>query len=117
MRSPPERLATFFCWSRAAEIERAAVGARVHRARAEGDLVLAAADLLPDGLVAVERPHLVGVGQLDRLADADRAAVGFSLPGDHPSRVVLPAPFGPITPTMEPGGIAALKLSSSRRSP
>jgi len=42
---------------------------------------------------------------------------GGSRPMIIHSSVVLPAPLGPITPTMDPGGIEALKLSSSSRSP
>jgi hypothetical protein len=34
----------------------------------------------------------------------NRAAVGFFLAGDHAEQRGLPAPFGPMTPTMPPGG-------------
>ena len=44
-----------------------------------------AGDLLPDGLVGVERvARLVDVGHLHGLADAQRARVGLLLAGDHP---------------------------------
>ena len=71
----------------ALEVEAGDVGAAVHGAVAELDLVLAAGDLLPDVLVGVERvARLVDVGELDRLADLQRARVGLLLPGDHPQQ-------------------------------
>src|SRR5690606_22698516 len=70
---------------RAAEVEPRAVRARVHLAlAAEQDLLLAVGDLLPDGLVRVERvARLVDVGELHRLADAQRARVRLLLADDH----------------------------------
>src|SRR5918998_1552814 len=41
---------------------------------------------------------------------------GFSAPMIMRKSVVLPAPFGPITPTMPPGGSLKLRSSISRRS-
>src|SRR6185295_4378846 len=44
-------------------------------------------------------------------------ASGVSWPTIMRKRVVLPAPFGPMTPTMPPGGSANERLSMSRLSP
>ena len=67
------------------EVEAVDVGARVHLALAQHDRLLAAGDLLPDALFAVQGvPALVDVAQLDGLADLDRAGVGPLLAGDQP---------------------------------
>src|SRR5690606_6948016 len=51
---------------------------------AELDDLRAARNFLPDRLVAVERvAALVDIAELHGLADADRAAVGLFLAGDH----------------------------------
>src|ERR671915_370293 len=53
---------------RAAEVEAGRVGARVHLALADLDLVVAVRDLLPGRLVGIERvARLVHVGRLHRL--------------------------------------------------
>ena len=68
----------------ALEVEGADIGARRHRALAELDLLQPARDLLAHGLVGVERvAALVDIAELDRVADADRAAVGLLLADDH----------------------------------
>ena len=68
----------------ALEVEGRAIGARVDLALAEVDHVVAAGDLLPDGLLVVERvARLVDIAELDRRADDDRAGIGLFLPGDH----------------------------------
>ncbi len=57
----------------ALEVEGAGIGARVHLALAEIEHVIAAGDLLPDGLVGIERvAALVDVAEMHGLADADR---------------------------------------------
>ena len=87
----------------ALEVEHADVGPRGHRALARPDLVEPARDLLEHGLLAVQAvARLVHVGQLDGLADAQRAGVGLLLPVIMRKSVVLPAPLGPMTPTMPP---------------
>ena len=69
----------------ALEVERAdSRRATLHLALAEHEHVVAAGDLLPDGLLAVERvARLVDIAELHRLADAERAGVGLLLAGDH----------------------------------
>ena len=68
----------------ALEVEGRAIGARVHLALAELELIEAAGDFLPHGLLAVERvARLVDIAELHRLADLDGAVVGLLLPGDH----------------------------------
>jgi hypothetical protein len=71
----------------ALEVEGRAIGARVHLVLAELDDVVAAGDLLPDGLVRIERiAALVDIAQMHRLADGDRPRIGLLLPGDHPEQ-------------------------------
>ena len=71
---------TRFCWSAPLEVERADVGARVDLAAADLHALLAAADLLPDGLLGIERvARLVDVGELHGLAEPQRARVGLLL--------------------------------------
>jgi hypothetical protein len=80
----------------ALEVEGRAIGARVHLALAELDDVVAAGDLLPDGLVRIERiAALVDIAKLHRLADGDRARIGLLLPGDHPEQRGLAGAVGP----------------------
>jgi hypothetical protein len=64
----------------------------------------AAGDLLPDVLVRLKRAVLVDVAELHRIAKPDRAIIGLFLSVSMRNSVVLPAPLGPITPTMPPGG-------------
>jgi hypothetical protein len=66
------------------EVEPRRVGARVHLAVAHLDLVVAVRDLLPDGLVRVERvARLVHVRELDRIAQPQVARVRLLLADDH----------------------------------
>uniref|UniRef100_A0A0N4ZXP3 LigA n=1 Tax=Parastrongyloides trichosuri TaxID=131310 RepID=A0A0N4ZXP3_PARTI len=68
----------------ALEVERTHIGARVDLALADREDVGAAGDGLPDGVVRLQVvARLIDVGQLDRFADLDRAAVGRFLTGDH----------------------------------
>ena len=90
----------------AVEVERRRVGARFDLALAELDAVLAAGDLLPD-----RRSRDRGRRAPGRRRRAPRSspirsspASGVSSPVIMRKSVVLPAPFGPITPTMPPGG-------------
>ena len=79
----------------ALEVEAGDVGAAVDRAVAERDLVPAARDLLPDGLRRVERvARLVDVGELDGLAEPQRARVGLLGAGDHPHQRRLAGAVG-----------------------
>jgi hypothetical protein len=104
LRWPPERLPTLLLVA-ALEVERGAVGARIHLMLAELDDVVAARDFLPDGFVRVEMvAALVDITKLHRIADADFAAIRLSAPVIILNSVDLPAPFGPMTPTMPPGG-------------
>ena len=80
MRSPPESSADLLLLVGALEVERGDVGARRDLAPADLDALVALADLLEDGLVGVERvARLVDVGELHRVADAQRAGVGLLL--------------------------------------
>src|SRR5262245_51540927 len=68
----------------ALQVERGDVGARRDLAIAELDLFLTARDLLPYRPGGVERvPALVDVRGPHRLPQAEGAAVGSLLPGDH----------------------------------
>src|SRR5581483_6478484 len=67
----------------AREVEAGHISARINFAVAEFHHVQPVGDLFPDRFVRVERAVLINVGEPDRLADADRAAVWLFLPGDH----------------------------------
>ena len=102
----------------ALEVEAAEVGARRHLELADGEDVLAAGNRLPHRLVVGQRfARLVDDGELHRGADDDLAASGFSLPVISRNSVVLPAPFGPMMPTIAPGGTWNDRSSISSRSP
>src|SRR5256886_14440111 len=90
------------------EVERGDVGARRHRPAAERQRVGPPGDLLPDGLRRIEGiAALVHVGEPHRLADPERAGVGFLLADDHPeerrlARAVRPDdPDDPTTGELE----------------
>ena len=98
----------------ALEVEPAAIGAAGHLPLvAELHVVEAARDLLPDGLLGVEVRRGSGRRSTSFTVSPSRIAPasGFSLPVIILNSVVLPAPFGPMTPTMPPGG--SLKSRSS----
>ena len=102
----------------AAEVEPRHERARVDRLLAEHELFLAAGNLFPHGLVGVQRlARLVDVTDLHRLADLERAGVGLLPPVNMRNSVVLPAPFGPMTPTMPALGSVKSRSSISIRSP
>src|SRR5579863_2108147 len=68
----------------ALEVERRTIGARIDLALAELELVEAAGNLLPNGLLAVEGvARLIDIAEMHRLADLDRAVVRLFLLGDH----------------------------------
>src|SRR6185312_16665393 len=76
---------------RALEVEARRVLARVDLAVADLDVVVAFGDLLPDGLVGTQRvARLVHVGELDGVAEHERAAVGLLLARDHAEESGLP---------------------------
>ena len=65
-----------------------------------------------------ESRRLVDVAELRPLSPIRIAPEsGFSCPVIMRNSVVLPAPFGPMTPTMPPGGSLKLRPSIRRRSP
>src|SRR5579864_2372436 len=66
------------------EVEPAAIGAAVHLARPELELIEAAGNLLPHRLLGVERiAGLIDIAELHCVAEADRAAIGLFLAHDH----------------------------------
>ena len=81
--------------------------------------VEAARDLLPHGFLGLELRR--GFGRRIPASRCRRAGCrppsGCSTPVSILNSVVLPAPFGPITPTMPPGGSLKDKSSISSRSP
>ena len=84
MRSPPDKLANFLLLVGALEIERRAIGARIDFALAELQLIEPAGNLLPHGLLAVERvARLIDIAEMHRLTDLDAAVVRLVLFGDH----------------------------------
>jgi hypothetical protein len=117
LRSPPDSLPTFLLLVAALEIECADIGAALHGALAEFQNVVAARDFLPHILSWIECvARLVDITDHHGLADANVPASGFSCPVIMRNNVVLPAPLGPITPTMPPAAIE-LHVSNSSRSP
>src|SRR5690606_6679922 len=69
---------------RTAEVEAGRIGARVDQLFTQPQLVVAVRNLLPDTLVGIEVvARLVDIGQLDRAADGEFAAVRHLLPDDH----------------------------------
>ncbi len=80
----------------ALEVEPRHVGPRRDFTLAEHHLVAAVRNLLPDGLVGVERiARLVHISDLDGFAEAQRAGIGLLLPGDHPEERRLARTVGP----------------------
>ena len=90
----------------AGKIKPRNVGARIHFAFAELNQIQAVGDLVPDSFVGVQRiARLVNVAELDGFADFEnRPRPALSCSVIRRKSVVLPAPFGPMTPTMPPRG-------------
>ena len=101
------------------EVEPADIRPRVEPRIADLDEIASAGDLFVDGLVGIEGvATLIDVGERDRVADrAASPLVGFSSPMIILNSVVLPAPLGPITPTIPPRGRSKLRSSNSSLSP
>src|ERR1051326_5700358 len=73
----------FLLLVRTGEVEARDVSTGINFARAEFQCVFAAADLLPDRLLRIERAALIYVRQLHGFASLDRAFVGLFLLGNH----------------------------------
>src|SRR5689334_25241938 len=68
----------------ALEIERRAIAARIDLALAQEDQLVAAGNLLPDGLVAVDTvARLVDIAEMHGFTDSDGALVRFFLTVYH----------------------------------
>src|SRR5256885_7680455 len=75
----------------ALEIEGRAIGARVHFTLAQKNNVVAARDLLPDVLAALERvAGLVDIAEVNGVTDRDGSLVGLLLSGNHSEQSRLP---------------------------
>jgi hypothetical protein len=80
LRSPPDKGPDLFLLVGALEVERGAIGARIHFLLAEKDYVVAVGNLFPDRLLAIERiPRLIDVAEMNRLTDLDRSFIGLFL--------------------------------------
>src|SRR6516164_3005107 len=78
------KLADLLLLVRAPEVERRAVGTRIHLALAQEHDIVAARDFLPDVLLALQRiTGLVDISKMHRIADPDRAGIRLFLPGNH----------------------------------
>src|SRR6202011_3551625 len=79
----------------ALEIERRAIAARIDLALAEQDQFVAAGNLFPDALLAIETvARLVDIAEMHALADGDGALVRLVLSGDHPEQRGLTGAVG-----------------------
>ena len=80
----------------AGEVEPGAVRPGVDFTLAQLDDVEAAGKLLEHGFVRIQAgAHLVGVGELDRVAQAQGPGIWFFLAGDHAQQGGLPRAIGP----------------------
>src|SRR6516165_3993679 len=71
----------------ALEVERRAIAPRIDLALAEHDQLVAAGNLLPYRLAAIETvARLVDIAEMHGFADRDRAFVRLLLAGDHPKQ-------------------------------
>mmetsp|Transcript_5668 Transcript_5668/g.19080 ORF Transcript_5668/g.19080 Transcript_5668/m.19080 type:complete len:271 (-) Transcript_5668:1128-1940(-) len=114
LRSPPERSPTFFCWSE---------DLKLYQEQYARELTA-----LPPKLTSSAPPVSSSKTDFDGSKEsrdwstyisftvsptAHDPASGLSSPTIIRKRVVLPAPFPPTIPTIDPGGIVAVKLSMS----
>src|SRR5262249_55231889 len=100
------------------EVEAREVRARGHLEFADLDRVVAARDILEHALRVLQVvARLSACAILTVLPMATLPLSAFSLPRISLNNVDLPAPFGPMMPTIAPGGTLKESLSISRRSP
>ena len=110
--------AHLFLLIRARKVEPRHIRPRIDLHVSQLDGVLAVGDHLPDGFFRIQTvPALIHVGQVDGFTDRMVPVSGFSWPVIIRNSVVLPAPFGPMTPTMPPGGREKAMFSNSSRFP
>ena len=101
LRSPPDSTPAGFCWSGPLNPNAADVGAGGHLDLADLDEVEPVGDDLPHVLLRVDAAAvLVDVGDLTVSPTLIVPPSGFSTPTIILNSVVLPTPFGPMTPTM-----------------
>src|SRR5512145_1802329 len=79
----------------AAEVEAGEIRARVDLLLADHDHFLPSGDLVPHGLLRIERSRLIGVRELHGLAHLERAGVRRFLAGDHAEERRLPRAVWP----------------------
>ena len=117
-RSPPDNWPTIFCWSPPLKLKRP-------RYAREGIVNLPT--VIRSCPPAISSNTVLSADSSSRdwstyasctvLPSFTSPESGFSLPVIMRNSVDLPAPFGPITPTIAPGGTLNESLSSSIRSP
>ena len=115
-RSPPDSSPTRLPVD-AFEVKAAHVGAARHLGVADLHDIRAARHFFPHGLTVVHRvAELIDGSQLNGFT-GDGAGIRLFWPDIMRKRVDLPAPFGPMMPTIAPFGTEKLRSSIRTRSP
>lgn len=112
------QLADAFTLIHTFEVEAAHIGTAWHFGVADLHDIQPAGNFFPHGFAVIHCvTELVNGGQFDGFTQRDGTAVRLFWPDIIRNRVDLPAPFGPMMPTIAPFGTEKLRSSISTRSP